>query len=140
MHHLVSHARALAHGERGEMVGLTEGPRAGQKATGLVLLWLLPKLLRHVETVVVDEDHGVFGNEVAFNGGILGGLMGDDGGTGLTNGFMHGGHHPGQAGPILKGDQRDLFFIVQRAITHQLIDLVLDLAFHPLVLLQGQIV
>lgn len=72
MHHFVSHAGSLAHGERLEMGGFAEFPGLiVKKSLGLILVGRVigPKVRGHVEIVVIDKDHRILGHVVALKKG-----------------------------------------------------------------------
>ena len=67
LHHLVSHALPLAHGEWLEMFRLFEGVVLRDESLRTVSLGSVPKVLAEIRVVIVDEDDGVGLHFVPFN-------------------------------------------------------------------------
>ena len=67
LHHLVSHALPLAHGEWLEMFRLFEGVVLRDESFRTVSLGSVPKVLAEIRVVIVDEDDGVGLHFVPFN-------------------------------------------------------------------------
>ena len=67
LHHLVTHALPLAHGEGLEVFGLLESVILLDEPLRVVTLGCVPKLLTEVHVVIVDKDDSVCVNFVSFN-------------------------------------------------------------------------
>ena len=66
LHHLVTHALPLAHGEGLEVFGLLESVIILDKPPRVVTLGWVPKLLTEVHVVIVDKDDSVCVNLVSY--------------------------------------------------------------------------
>ena len=67
LHHLVTHALPLAHGEGLEVFGLLESVILLDEPLRVVTLGCVPELLTEVHVVIVDKDDSVCVNFVSFN-------------------------------------------------------------------------
>ena len=66
LHHLVTHALPLAHGEGLEVFGLLESVIILDKPPRVVTLGCIPKLLAEVHMVIVDKDDSICVNLVSY--------------------------------------------------------------------------